>query len=233
VLETIEKDPLVSVIIPVFNCQQYVAEAIESILAQTYENREIIVVDDGSTDGTAQAVAPYLPHIRYVLKENGGVASALNAGVEQSKGSILAFLDADDTWIPQKLDIQFDALQKDASLEAVFGHVRQFKSPELDEASRQKIEIPQEVLPGRFKGTFFIKRESFFRVGLFNEDWAIGDFIDWYARAMENDLKSIMLPDILMMRRLHKSNIGRKTQHQRPEFARILKASLDRRRQRA
>ena len=185
-----EKKPLVTVIIAVYNCEKYLAQAIESVLAQTYKAIEIIIIDDGSTDGSAEVAKSFLPQIKYYFQENSGPGAALNLGISLSQGILIAFLDSDDLWVADKLSYQMRAFESNPDLEAVFGHVRQFKSPELDEASKQSIQIPVEVISGYFKGTMLIKREAFERVGWFDSQIKIGDFLDWYLRASEQSLKS-------------------------------------------
>ena len=225
-----EKKPLVTVIIAVYNCEKYLAQAIESVLAQTYKAIEIIIIDDGSTDGSAEVAKSFLPQIKYYFQENSGLAAALNQGISLSQGKLIAFLDSDDLWVADKLTYQMRVFASNPDLEAVFGHVRQFKSPELDEASKQSIQIPVEVIPGYFKGTMLIKREAFERVGWFDSQIKIGDFLDWYLRASEQSLKSLMLPEVVTKRRLHKTNMGIRESKSYSEYLPILKASLDRRR---
>src|SRR4028118_1349040 len=104
--------PQVSVIIPAYNGDRYIAQAVESVISQTYKNWEIIVVDDGSTDDTRQALQPYFDRIRYVYQENQGVAAARNRGIQESRGELIAFLDQDDFFLSDKLAGQvalFDA----------------------------------------------------------------------------------------------------------------------------
>lgn len=225
-----EKKPLVTVIIAVYNCEKYLAQAIESVLAQTYKAIEIIIIDDGSTDGSAEVAKSFLPQIKYYFQENSGPGAALNQGISLSQGKLIAFLDSDDLWVADKLSYQMRAFESNPDLEAVFGHVRQFKSPELDEASKQSIQIPVEVISGYFKGTMLIKREAFERVGWFDSQIKIGDFLDWYLRASEQSLKSLMLPEVVTKRRLHKTNMGIRERKSYSEYLPILKASLDRRR---
>jgi glycosyltransferase involved in cell wall biosynthesis len=98
--------PLVSVIIPAYNRAHSVSRSIDSVLRQSYRPLEVIVVDDGSTDGTAESLAAFGDQISLIRQQNGGPSSARNAGVRQSKGSLIAFLDSDDTWEPQKLESQ-------------------------------------------------------------------------------------------------------------------------------
>ncbi len=104
--------PRVSVIIPVYQGDRFLAEAVESVLNQTYTNCEIIVVDDGSTDNIHEVLEPYFEKIRYVYQQNQGVAAARNYGIKIAKGELIAFLDQDDFWLPDKLALQvacFDA----------------------------------------------------------------------------------------------------------------------------
>src|SRR2546425_4156042 len=98
--------PSVSVVIPVYNGEQYLAEAIQSVLDQTYRNFEVIVVDDGSTDGSASVVKKYGETIRYVHHSNGGVCKTRNTGIAVTQGTYLGFLDQDDLWLPDKLAVQ-------------------------------------------------------------------------------------------------------------------------------
>lgn len=99
--------PLISVIIPSYNSARFLAESIGSVLAQTYRPLEIVVIDDGSTDATSEAVAPYANRIRYIRQENRGLAGARNRGIQETRGEFIAFLDADDQWMPEKLARQW------------------------------------------------------------------------------------------------------------------------------
>lgn len=102
----------ISVIIPTYNRSHTVGKAIESVLRQTYQDFEINVIDDGSTDNTREALAPYLDKILYEYKENAGIASARNRGIELAKGEYIAFLDSDDFWKPEKLERQMECFAK-------------------------------------------------------------------------------------------------------------------------
>jgi glycosyltransferase involved in cell wall biosynthesis len=222
--------PLVSVIIPVYNGERYLAEAIGSVLAQTYRPVEIIVVDDGSTDGSADVAKRFDSPVRYDFQPNSGAGAARNRGVGLAQGSFLAFLDADDLWAEGKLARQIAAFDDDPELAMVFGHVKQFYSPELDEHVKKRIGLLVETIPGHHVGAMLIKRGAFLRVGMFETGWQIGEFIDWHARAVELGLKSSMLPEIVMKRRIHMNNMGRRERKHQTDYVRILKASLDRRR---
>ncbi len=112
----------------------------------------------------------------------------------------------------------------------VFGHVKQFHSSELDETTKSKIHCPDEVMPGFLPCTMLIKRDSFFYVGLFETSWQLGQDVSWIMRAKEQELRMIMLPDLVYMRRLHRNNKGITQRQFMTDRVRILKASLDRRR---
>jgi teichuronic acid biosynthesis glycosyltransferase TuaG len=101
-----KQGPLVSVIIPSYNYGRFVTQAVDSALAQTYANVEVIVVDDGSTDDTRARLAPYGDRIRYIYQENQGLSAARNTGIRHATGEWIAFLDSDDTWHPRKTEIQ-------------------------------------------------------------------------------------------------------------------------------
>lgn len=221
---------LVSVVVPTFNCESYLAQAIESVLSQTYEPVEIIVVDDGSTDKSAAVAKSFGKSITYHYQRNNGCGAARNRGIKLAEGYFFAFLDADDIWIKDKLLLQIKAFNEDPELDVVFGHVKQFHSPELDEDIKAAIDCPGELMPGLIPSTVVVKRDSFFRVGLFRTDLKIAEFVDWYARATELGVRTRILPDLVVNRRLHKNNIGIHDREYRADYARVLKASLDRRR---
>lgn len=223
--------PLVSVIIPVYNRDRYLAEAIESVLAQTYPAIELIVVDDGSTDLSAEVAQRYLPNLIYFYQQNGGISAARNTGIGLAQGEFLAFLDSDDIWMPDKLSQQMAAFTSDPNLEAVFGYVQQFYSPELDETFRQRIRCPEQPSAAYISSAMLIKRSAFLRVGEFETELKTGVDISWYARAVEQQLRQLMLPDIVYHRRLHETNSGLTERQHANQRLHILKTMLDRRRQ--
>jgi len=224
-----KKYPLISVIIPVYNGEKYLAEAIESVLLQDYVPIEIIVIDDGSTDGSS-VVAKQYREVHYHFQPHSGVATALNAGIGKASGDYLAFLDADDIWVKDKLSIQMAAFRKDPDLDIVFGYIEEFYDPtEITDQAEKNYAISR-VIPGYSKCGLLIRKASFFRVGLFDTRWVIGDFIDWYKRAMEIGIRSLMLPEIVSKRRIHTDNIGIRERDSQKDYVHILKAALDRQR---
>ena len=222
--------PLISVMIGVYNAEPYIGEAIESVLAQTYGSFELIVVDDGSDDGSAEVIARY-PRAKYIRQSNAGNGSARNRAVEAATGELFAFLDADDRFTPGKLERQVNALESDRELDMVFGHVREFVSPELDEEMRGSIRAPfPEPMPWASPSLMLIRRPAFERVGLFSTVIRVGVTVDWLARAREAGLRQLVLPDIVLERRLHLQNNGLRERDSRSQYLQVLRDAMDRRR---
>jgi glycosyltransferase involved in cell wall biosynthesis len=222
----------VSVIIPVRDGARYIASAIESVLGQTEPPAEVLVIDDGSSDGTAGIVSQFSERgVRLIQQPPEGAAAARNHGVKLARHELLAFLDADDLWTSTKLEEQCAELRADAALDMVFGHVRQFLSPDLEPRARARLRCPEEIVPGRLAGAMLIRRGSFEKVGLFETAWGIGEFLAWYARAQLLGLREKMLPTILLERRLHSTNQGILKRSEQGEYVRVMKKILDRRRE--
>ena len=228
-------NPLISVIIPVFNGQAYLAQALESVLAQTYPDIEVVVVDDGSSDASLQVAAGFAERrlagrLRLLQQSQRGPGAARNLAIKEARGDLLAFLDCDDTWTPNKLEIQITYLNDNPGVEGVFGFARQFYSPELSPEQRRKIYCPAQPQPGFVVGTLLIWRAAFERIGKFGEQWRVGEFVDWYCRAREQGFSYQLLPELMLMRRLHNHNLGLR-ERESVDLATILLGSLRRRRQ--
>ena len=225
-----KETPLVSVIIPVYNYDRYLAEAIESVVSQTYQHLEVIVVDDGSTDQSGEVARTFADRgVRYCHQVHAGIGPARNKGVELAQGDFLAFLDADDRWPLEKTERQLQAFESDPALEMVFGQAMQLQNgPEWEAGVKDPKLAVAGMVPGMVPGTMLIKRDAFLRVGKFQGDWKVGEFIDWYARAVELQIRSLVLPDLLLWRRIHDSNQGVRERQSVSDYARVLKAKLDR-----
>ena len=227
-----KETPLVSVIIPVYNYERYLGEAIESVLNQTYRNLEVIVVDDGSTDRSSEVAKSFADRgVRYLYQDHEGIGPARNTGVELAQGDFIAFLDADDRWPEEKLERQLSVFENDPALEMVFGQALQlYNGPEWEAGVKDKNPPAAGMVPGMVAGTMLIKRDAFLRVGEFPGGLKVGEFIDWYARAGELQIRSLVLPDLFLWRRIHDSNTGVRERQSVSDYARVLKAKLDRRR---
>jgi glycosyltransferase involved in cell wall biosynthesis len=223
---------LISVVIPTFDREaRMLGAAIESVLAQDIPSLEVIVVDDGSATSAAQVVERYGDPVFFHEKENGGIASARNAGVGLCRGDLLAFLDSDDLWEPDKLARQIDALRSDSGLEAVFGQAEQFYDAEVDDAFKRRHPIKKRIVDAWLSSAMLIRREAFDRIGIFAEDRSISPDVDWFLRATEAGLRVAMLPHVVYRRRIHATNHS-VTNSSAGNRARLLalKRSLDRRR---
>jgi glycosyltransferase involved in cell wall biosynthesis len=223
-------EPLVSVIIGAYNAARYLGEAIDSVLAQTHRNLELIVVDDGSTDGTGEVARSYGAPVRCIPQENGGMAAARNRAIPEARGSYLSFLDADDRFPPDKLRSQLAVFEAQPELDVVYGHVTEFLSPDLDESARALLRAPTHDVPWPTPNLMLVRRESFLRVGLFSTDLKVGIGVDWHARANELGLRSAVPPIVVLERRLHAENNGIRQRESKPQYLHVLKAALDRRR---
>jgi GT2 family glycosyltransferase len=215
--------PLVSVVIPVFNGEAFIAAAVESVLAQDYRPLEVIVADDGSTDRTREIVATF-PLVSLLALEHRSAGAARNAGVRAAKGQVIAFLDADDLWLPEKISRQMEALIADPALEAVFAHLQEFREEGAEAKDRSR--------PGLTPATMLIRRAAFTRIGWFSEEESALEGVDWQLRASEESLRTLMLPDVLYRRRIHGKNRSI-VDRDLNGYIRALKASLDRRRRSA
>ena len=223
-------NPLMSVMIGVFDAAQYIGEAIESVLAQDYEPIELIVVDDGSTDGSGK-VAQGFKGVHVIRQDNSGNGAARNRAVEAATGELYAFLDADDRFTPGKLRLQKAALDADPNLDMVFGHVQEFLSPELDEQTRAGLRPPApEPMPWTAPNLMLIRRESFHRVGPFTTAVRVGVTVDWFARAAEAGLRHAILPEVVLERRLHTQNNGLRESASRSQYLEVIRQAMERRR---
>jgi glycosyltransferase involved in cell wall biosynthesis len=218
----------VSVIIPAYNREAYLAEAIRSVLEQTRRPEEIIVVDDGSTDRTGEEARSFGERIRYVFQENRGISSARNTGVEASRALFLAFLDSDDLWLPQKLEWQMDHLVRHPETAMVHGHVRAFLSPELEATDPRRIDT--RCMPGLQASCVLIRREALMKAGPFDPAILGGEYIEWFSRAEDLGCTNHVLAELVTLRRVHLSNCVLDRKKMNLNYSRVVKTILDRRR---
>jgi glycosyltransferase involved in cell wall biosynthesis len=226
------KRPLISCIVPVYNGERYLREALDSILAQTYRPLEIILADDGSTDETAALAANYGDQVRYVFQPNAGTAAACNLGLKAAQGDFVAFLAADDLWHPEKLSRQISRFQTRPNLDLCVTYVKNFWIPELkEEAERFRNHRISQPLPGYVPQALLARRALFETVGSFNVALRHADATDWLLRAVDQGAVIELLPDVLVYRRIHQTNLSRRmASASREEYVQLVKATLDRRR---
>lgn len=228
-----ESYPLVSIIIPVFNGSDYMKEAIDSALSQTYPNIEVLVINDGSDDDgrTAEIARGYGDKIRYFEKENGGVSSALNLGIREMKGTFFSWLSHDDVYESRKVEAEVFAYQAQAIDDLlIYCHDSKINvnSEEIFSPKKVRSSLPDcKVLPndlvlhdmlthGVFNGCgFLIPRKVFQEAGLFNEELRYAqDAFMWYQIFMRG-FSLWIIPDVLVKNRIHKNQ---QTQKNRERF---------------
>jgi len=230
--------PLISCIVPVFNGERYLRDALESVFQQTYQLLEVLVVDDGSIDSTTAIVASYGNQVRYFKQPNAGAPAARNLGLKAARGEFIAFLDADDLWHEEKCARQIACFQSHPKLDLCVTHLQNFWGPELREEEKQfRDHRLSQPLPGYITQTLLARRTLFETVGYFDDTLRVGDVADWFLRAAERKATMELLPDVLVYRRLHEANISveagsrRMTPIMQNSLLQVVKASLDRRRQ--
>lgn len=222
------QQPLISCIVPVYNGELYLREAIDSILAQSYRPFEVIVVDDGSTDGTGDVTASYGDRLRYRWQPNGGPAAARNTGLNLAQGKFVAFLDADDLWHPEKLVRQMARFAARPDLELCITHVQNFWIAELEAERKQFRNHPlARSMPEYLIQALLARPALFKKVGVFDSALRTSEDTDWFLRAFEERVVTEIVPDVLVHRRLHRSNISRLS---RQLLVNAVKLSLNRRR---
>jgi glycosyltransferase involved in cell wall biosynthesis len=211
--------PSVTVIIPVYNGEAYLRPAIESVLDQTRAPHEIFVVDDGSTDETG-AIAQMFP-VTYIKTSHAGSPVAKNIGVENARSEMISFLDADDLWVPDKIECQLKEFDSNPELDAVYGMMEQFHSPELGNST----EPPHKIIPGMYL-TLMIRKKAFERIGGFQANRVVTDTVEWCARAQTKNLRIHCLPRVLARRRIHKTNMGIRHRDLRSEYLKFIREKL-------
>jgi glycosyltransferase involved in cell wall biosynthesis len=182
--------PNVSVVIPTYNCAAFLPAAIESVLAQTYKDFEILVVDDGSTDATSEVIAPYLDRVQFIRQENKGVPAARNVGIRASRGEFIAWLDADDVWLPDKLELQMLSFADPEVMMAYSDFSVKYSDGQtlLSYLAQQPLAcegyIVDNYVQSRFlfPSTMVLRRDSMERCGFFDEEMLVCEDLELFAR---------------------------------------------------
>jgi hypothetical protein len=213
---------LISVIIPSFNSGKYLDSAIESVVTQTYKNMDIIIVNDGSSDNTEEIVKKHQQkdeRIRYVNHGiNKGLASARNTGLKNAHGEFIAFLDADDIWLPQKINIQLRKI-KESDADLVFSNwyiwepekdvkVRAFESNPIEDKRKNLLSSFIKKNLGN-SSTAFLKKSSLEKVGLFDENLKSSEDYDLWLRFLLNEMNIAFCDEPLIYSRKHPGQMSK------------------------
>jgi glycosyltransferase involved in cell wall biosynthesis len=219
-------------LIPCYNAARYVEEALDSAFTQGIDLHEVVVVDDGSTDGTADRVRDFDDRVRVHRQANAGISGARNAALALATGDVIAFLDADDLWSDGSLRARLEALMADDSIDYSYGRVEQFISPDVppETASAHATAI-LDPRPARLAGSMLVRRPAFTKIGGFSPSLRVGETLDWVARADDLGIRCCSLSQIVLRRRLHATNTGLVQHDSRADYLTLARAALTRRRQ--
>lgn len=225
-----EQQLFVSAIVPVYNGDKFLESTINRIKNQHYHPLEIIVIDDGSTDGTAEVAAKLKDSdsIRYVYQPNRGPAAARNHGIKIAKGEAIAFLDIDDIWSDDKLQIQASYLADNPSVDIVQGLIQQITIPEEQSNNPASFEIASKAYQFINLGSAIYRKSVFDKIGLLDETLKYAEDYDWFIRAWENNISKLVLDRVTLFYRKHDRNMTRGKQLVELGFVRIYKKHLDR-----
>lgn len=219
------KDRLASVIIAVYNGERFLAQALESALDQTHRPTEVIVVDDGSTDRSGE-IARSFEEVRCIHQENQGVAAARNTALAAARGEFITFLDADDIWLPAKLEVQINYLLSHPECDLVFARLEPFFDSEVTLPSKIK---SQHLADEKTNLMTLATRKSIFeRVGEFDTSYSLASDFDWVTRARDTGVKMEVLPEILVRRRIHDTNVSYDHEGRRASMLKMMRASIQR-----
>jgi glycosyltransferase involved in cell wall biosynthesis len=220
---------LVSVIVPAYQAEAYLDEALVSALGQDHDAVEVIVVDDGSTDSTAD-IAASRP-VRLLRQTNRGPAAARNAGLAVASGEFVTILDADDLWPSDRLSLQVAHLREHPHIGIVTGLTKFFVTPGDTRPPHHPQVAHNQALPG-VAGTMLARREVFETIGDFDESLLLGEDIDWLARAKDAGIAAASLDRLALRYRMHVANTSRDTMANRTALLAILRDSVRRQRER-
>jgi len=220
---------LISIIIPVYNGARFIPDTLKNILEQTKPPLEIIVIDDGSVDGTGDIVKSTYPDIRYRFQDNQGPAAARNAGLKIARGNAIAFQDIDDLWPENKLELQATYLIQNPMVNIVLGQTQIYiqKTNSTGEHNYDKYKNPW---PSLSFGSALIRKSVFETVGVLDETLKFAEDVDWFLKAKEFGVNIQFLDETVLFYNRHGDNMTKEIISDKKHFITALKHSLNRRR---
>ena len=198
----------VSVVMTVRDGERYLAEAIDSILAQTRPPDEVVVVDDGSTDATIDILSGYGDAIVVRRQEPLGMFAGVNHGLRVATGDVVGFLDADDVFVADSIEVRLAVLAEHADVDIVYGQAEQFISPELPPEASARFRVDTAPVAVALFQSMLVRRRVFDVVGMLDESRATASNIDWVARARAAQVRQLEIPVVVARRRIHLWNTG-------------------------
>lgn len=213
----------ISVVVPAFNCESYIAETINSIINQTVKVDEIIVINDGSTDKTLEVLKTFEGQITWIDQANKGVCKSLNLGIKLSKGDYISFLDSDDIWVLDKIENQIKDVKNNPEYNIFAGAIKQFVSPEIKNHSYVFKEYPQNSYS---KITCLALKKVFLNDGWFKEEGSLHDFFEWIELMNSKNEKIFFSEKILAHRRIRPNSLSQSEEYY-PNLLKFLKNRID------
>jgi len=224
-----EKDlPLVSVVIPVYNGEKFIEEAVENVLSQNYPALEIIIINDGSTDNSGAIIKNLETDIRYFDRENAGPATARNSGIKDASGKYIAFLDVDDLWPENNLSLLVQELEENPQVDVVRGYAQLFRNSE--DGEKEYLGSPKEAY-SYYIGAALYRKSVFSKVGLFDQTLLFGEDTDWYNRAVEKNISMKWLEEVTLFVRRHGENMTEGRSIVELNKLKTIKRAIDRKRE--
>lgn len=220
-------EPLVSIIMPAYNAGKYILEALDSAFNQSYSKIEIIVVNDGSTDNTSEILDKIKNKLTLIDSAHLGAAHARNLGIEKANGELIAFLDADDTIEVDKIRLQVAEFTSDSTLDLCYTMFHNFICPTASEELKKSRSQDEGSIKGCVCGTTMVKKSSFEKVGYFDTQLKVGEFIKWYSKAMDLGFKIKLIEKDLYYRRSHDNNSSLINRSSFSELTKLLKSRID------
>lgn len=203
----VNKEPLVSVITATLNASKYLREALNSILNQTYQNIEVLIIDGGSTDDTKE-IANMFPKVSFVTQNGKGLFDAWNQGIKMCTGDFVAILDSDDIWNPTTLSDHVNALLIDSSKLGSVGQVKFFLQKKQTPPPEFKLSLLEKSHLAYMPGCFMGRKEIFNRIGYYETEWKIASDIIWFGKVKDLKDEIFILDRVVLNKRVHKNNIS-------------------------
>jgi glycosyltransferase involved in cell wall biosynthesis len=200
-------NPLVSAIVSVQNGEQFLAQAIESVLAQDYKPFELLIILGNSVDRTEEIARSYR-QARCIFQKGRGIAAANNTGIRSAHGSLVAFLSHDDLWKPKKLSTQVGYMMEHPELEYTTARIKFFLEPGHNIPSGFRRELLSGNHVGHIMETLVAKKKLFEKVGYFDPKLKISEDVDWFARVNDMSIPTAVISEVLLLKRVHDSNVS-------------------------
>ncbi len=219
--------PLISVVVVVRNGERFLAQALDSIVAQDWRPLQILLVDGHSTDRTAEVARSY-SLVKILSQENRGIADAYNQGIAAAAGEFIAFLSHDDIWTARKLKNQVGYLLADAACDYVVGHVHFFLNPGdvVPEGFREELLAGDRV--AYIMETLLARKSLFAKIGGFDPRLSSGEDVDWFCRAKDQHIPHAVLDQVLVHKRVHDANVSLNDSAGNAILLRVLRESIAR-----